>query len=62
MDFCFAEFDFSDQWVKALSSKDKVMVSYKAANGTPLKHEIDLKQFAEGLAFYAAQLSGKSAE
>ncbi len=60
--FCFAEFDFSDQWAKALSSKEKVVVSYKAVNGTPLKHEIDLKQFPEGLAFYAAQLSGKSAE
>ena len=59
---CVAEFDFTDQWVKALGSNQKVMVNYKAANEKPIKHEVDLKQFAEGLAFYAAQLSGKSAE
>lgn len=59
---CVAEFDFSDKWVKAFSTNAKVLVSYKAVNGTPLKHEIDLKQFAEGLAFYAAQLAGDGSQ
>ncbi len=48
--------------VKALSSKRKVIVQLQGRQWHAAQHEIDLKQFAEGLAFYAAQLSGKSAE
>lgn len=59
---CIAEFDLSSQWIKALSSNPKVVVSYKAANGNPLKHDIDLKQFAEGLEFYTSQLSAAAAQ
>jgi invasion protein IalB len=59
---CFAEFDFSDQWVKAFAGKPSVSVSYKAVNGTPLRHEIDLKDFAAGLAFFTAQLDAATAQ
>jgi invasion protein IalB len=56
---CVAEFDFTDQWVKALGSNQKVMVNYKAANEKPIKHDVDLKQFSAAFDFFSSQMQGK---
>jgi invasion protein IalB len=53
---CIAEVDFSDAWVKAFGSKPTVTVNYKAASGTPIKHDVDLKNFQEAYAFYTQQM------
>jgi invasion protein IalB len=53
---CIAEVDFSDAWVKAFGSKPTVTVNYKAINGTPIKHDLDLKNFQEAYAFYTTQM------
>lgn len=56
---CVAEFDLKEQWLKALGSYPKAIVSYKAVTREPIKHEIDLTQFGEAFKFYAGQLKGK---
>lgn len=56
---CIAEFDFTDDWFKALASKKKVLVNYKAANDKPVKHDIDLNQFSAAFDFFTSQLGGK---
>jgi invasion protein IalB len=53
---CIAEVDFSDAWVKAFGSKPTVTVNYKAVTGTPIKHDLDLKNFQEAYAFYVQQM------
>jgi invasion protein IalB len=53
---CIAEVDFSDAWVKAFGSKPTVTVNYKAVTGTPIKHDLDLKNFQEAYAFYNSQM------
>lgn len=53
---CLAEFDFTDDWLNALESKKKVLVSYNAANDKPIKHEIELAQFKAAFEFYTAQI------
>jgi invasion protein IalB len=53
---CIAEVDFSDAWVKAFGSKPTVTVNYKAVSGTPIKHDLDLKNFQEAYAFYNSQM------
>lgn len=53
---CVAEFDFTDDWFKALASKKKVLVNYKAANDKPIKHDIDLNQFSAAFDFFTGQL------
>ena len=53
---CIAEVDFSDAWVKAMGSKPTVTVNYKAVTGTPIKHDVDLKNFQEAYAFYNSQM------
>jgi invasion protein IalB len=53
---CIAEVDFSDAWVKAFGSKPTVTVNYKAVGGTPIKHDVDLKNFQEAYAFYTTQM------
>jgi invasion protein IalB len=52
---CVAEFEFTGKWAKALAAKEKIEVSYLAANGKPLKHQISLKQFSEALEFFNSQ-------
>lgn len=56
---CVAEFDFTDQWFKALGANQKVIIDYKAANQKPIKHEIELKQFGEAYSFYTSQTGTK---
>jgi invasion protein IalB len=56
---CVAEFDFTEQWVKALGSNPKVTVNYKAVNEKPIKHDVDLKQFTAAFDFFSSQLKGK---
>lgn len=56
---CVAEFDFTDQWVKALGSNPKVTVNYKAVNEKPIKHDVDLKQFATAFDFFVSQMQAK---
>ena len=53
---CIAEVDFSDAWVKAFGSKPTVTVNYKAVSGTPIKHDLDLKNFQEAYAYYVQQM------
>jgi invasion protein IalB len=57
---CIAEVDFSDAWVKAFGSKPTVTVNYKAVSGTPIKHDLDLKNFQEAYAFYNSQMKSTS--
>jgi len=56
---CVAEFDFTDQWSKALSGNEKVMVNLKAANQKPVKFDINLKQFSDAYSYFKTQLSEK---
>ena len=56
---CVAEFDFTDQWSKALGGNSKVVVNLKAANQKPLKYEIDLKQFNDAYDYFKSQIAGK---
>ena len=56
---CVAEFDFTDQWSKALGGNGKVVVNLKTANEKPVKYEIDLKQFNDAYAYYNAQIAAK---
>lgn len=56
---CVAEFDFTEQWAKALGANQKLLVNYKAVNEKPLKHEVDLKQFGEAFKFYQSQSDAK---
>jgi len=53
---CIAEVDFSDAWIKAFGSKPTVTVNYKAVTGTPIKHDLDLKNFQEAYAYYVQQM------
>jgi invasion protein IalB len=53
---CIAEVDFSDAWVKAFASKPTMTINYKAVSGTPIKHDVDLKNFQEAYAFYNTQM------
>ena len=53
---CIAEVDFSDAWVKAFGTKPTVTVNYKAVSGTPIKHDLDLKNFQEAYAYYVQQM------
>jgi invasion protein IalB len=53
---CIAEVEFSDAWVKAFGSKPTVTINYKAVTGTPIKHDLDLKNFQEAYAFYTSQM------
>ena len=53
---CIAEVDFSDAWIKAFGSKPTVTVNYKAVSGTPIKHDLDLKNFQEAYAYYVQQM------
>lgn len=55
--FCFAEVGFSSSWEKAFLTHPSFTVSYKAATGTPLKHEVGLKQFSEAFAYYSEELN-----
>ena len=59
---CIAEVDFSDAWIKAFGSKPMVTVNYKAVSGTPIKHDLDLKNFQEAYAFYVAQMKAPAAQ
>jgi invasion protein IalB len=52
---CFAEFDFSDEWQKAVGSKPKLTVIYSGAKGEPVKHEVNLEKFAEAYKFLQSQ-------
>lgn len=56
---CVAEFDFTDQWSKALSGNEKVGVSLKSANQKPIKFDIVLKQFSDAYTYFKAQLGQK---
>ena len=56
---CLAKFDFTDQWSKALSGNQKVVVNLKAANEKPVKFEIDLKQFSDAYAYFKSQIGDK---
>lgn len=56
---CVAQFDFTDQWSKALGGNDKVVVNLKAANEKPVKFEIDLKQFNDAYAYFKTQIAAK---
>lgn len=56
---CVAEFDFTDQWSKALGGNEKVVVNLKAANKQPVKYEISLKQFNEAYTYFRSQLNEK---
>lgn len=42
---CVSEFELSDNWLKALSENDKLVVEYRLANSEPIKHDIILKSF-----------------
>ena len=53
---CIAEVDFSDAWIKAFGSKPTVTVNYKAVSGTPIKHDLDLKNFQEAYNYYVQQM------
>ena len=55
---CLAELDLSAQWTKALSSQDKMTISYKSFRGTPLQHEIKLDKFKDAYSFYMSQVEG----
>jgi invasion protein IalB len=54
---CLAEFDFTDQWSKALSGNEKVIVNLKAANEKPVKFDISLTQFSDAYSYFKTQLS-----
>ena len=56
---CVAEFDFTDQWSKALAGNEKVGVSLKAANEKPVKFDITLKQFNDAYAYFKSQVGQK---
>jgi invasion protein IalB len=54
--YCAAEVNFSENWLKAMNAAPKFTVIYKAANGKDVKQEIDLKGFAEAYKFYNSQI------
>lgn len=56
---CVAEFDFTDQWSKALGGNEKVVVNLVAANKKPVKYEINLKQFNEAYTYFKTQMAEK---
>ena len=39
---------------RRLAPNPTVTVNYKAVSGTPIKHDLDLKNFQEAYAFYVA--------
>jgi len=56
---CVAEFDFTDQWSKALAGNEKVVVNLVAANKKPVKYEINLKQFNDAYTYFKTQIAEK---
>ncbi|MBL8893194.1 MAG: invasion associated locus B family protein [Rhizobiales bacterium] len=55
--FCFAEFPFSDSWLKTFKAQKGFEVSYVAVDGKPIKHEISLDQFTQAFEFYTSNLA-----
>ena len=55
--FCFAEFPFSDSWLKTFKAQKGFEVSYVAVDGKPIKHDISLDQFTQAYEFYTANLA-----
>jgi invasion protein IalB len=52
---CIAEFDLTDQWLKALGSYPKAIVAYTAVNRETIRHEIDLAKFGDAFKFYESE-------
>jgi invasion protein IalB len=59
--FCFAEFTFSDEWLKAFQTGQTVPVSFTAANGDPVEITLDLKGFSAAHTFFQEQLGQAAA-
>jgi len=55
--FCFAEFPFSESWLKTFKAQKAFDVTYAAVDGKEIKHEVSLDQFGEAYDFYAANLA-----
>lgn len=56
---CVAEFDFTEQWSKALSGNDNVKVNITTLGKKPIKYDIDLKQFSAAYEYFNSQVADK---
>lgn len=55
--FCFAEFPFSESWLKTFKAQKGFEVSYVAVDGKQVKHDVSLDQFTQAFEFYMANLA-----
>ena len=55
--FCFAEFPFSESWLKTFKAQKGFEVSYVAVDGKPVKHDVSLDQFTQAYEFFTANLA-----
>lgn len=56
---CVSEFTLTDSWSKALTSQEKMTVSYTPIRGNGRDVEVDLAGFDDALAFYTSEMQNR---
>ena len=55
--FCFAEFPFSESWLKTFKAQKGFEISYVAVDGKAVKHDVSLDQFTAAYDFYLSNVA-----